>query len=237
MQGVDYEDVTEASGLGRFQHIAGEPLKPYLPETTGSGLALLDFDNDGWVDIYFVNSLTHAARRGKEKPLRPPCFATTATARSAMSLPVPASRTTAGARASAPAISTMTVGRIFMSSTWERAVCTATTATGASPMSPLKRGCKWICGRPDAPSEIMTAMGAWTCTWPATSNSIGTIRLRPVSRVKTRESANRPALRSSSGSPARPGSNDRGGMSGAAYDPGQRFARFSVCGWPADRWA
>ncbi|MDA1313811.1 MAG: CRTAC1 family protein [Acidobacteria bacterium] len=69
MKGVRYEDVTAASGLGQFRHIAGEPLKPYLPETTGSGLALLDYDNDGWVDIYFVNSLTHAARKGKEKAL------------------------------------------------------------------------------------------------------------------------------------------------------------------------
>ena len=69
MEGVDYEDVTEASGLGQFRHVAGEPLKPYLPETTGSGLALIDFDNDGWIDIYFVNSLTHAARRGQEEAL------------------------------------------------------------------------------------------------------------------------------------------------------------------------
>lgn len=65
---VRFEDVTQASGIASFQHLAGESLKPYLPETTGSGLALFDFDNDGWLDIYLVNSLTHAARRGKEKP-------------------------------------------------------------------------------------------------------------------------------------------------------------------------
>jgi len=28
----------------------------YLPETTGAGCAFLDYDNDGWMDIYFVNS-------------------------------------------------------------------------------------------------------------------------------------------------------------------------------------
>jgi len=67
-QGVIYEDVTDSSGVAQFRHLAGEPLKPYLPETTGSGLALFDYDNDGWLDIYFVNSLTHAARKGRENP-------------------------------------------------------------------------------------------------------------------------------------------------------------------------
>ena len=28
----------------------------YLPETCGSGCAFLDFDNDGWMDLYLVNS-------------------------------------------------------------------------------------------------------------------------------------------------------------------------------------
>ena len=67
-KGVTYEDVTTASGVGRFRYLAGEPLKPYLPETTGAGVALIDFDNDGWLDIYFVNSLTHGARKGSGNP-------------------------------------------------------------------------------------------------------------------------------------------------------------------------
>lgn len=69
-KGVTYEDVTAASGVGRFRYVAGEALKPFLPETTGSGVALIDFDNDGWLDIYFVNSLTHEARRGSA-PAKP----------------------------------------------------------------------------------------------------------------------------------------------------------------------
>src|SRR5207253_1999 len=28
----------------------------YLPETLGPGCAFLDYDNDGWMDLYFVNS-------------------------------------------------------------------------------------------------------------------------------------------------------------------------------------
>lgn len=68
-KGVVYDDITVASGVGRFRHLAGEPLKPYLPETTGSGVALFDYDGDGWLDIYLVNALSHAARVGRERPL------------------------------------------------------------------------------------------------------------------------------------------------------------------------
>ena len=28
----------------------------HLPETVGAGCAFLDYDNDGWMDIYLVNS-------------------------------------------------------------------------------------------------------------------------------------------------------------------------------------
>ena len=61
---VTYEDITGASGLSRFQHVAGDSAKPYIPETTGSGVALFDYDNDGWLDIYLVNALSTAARKG-----------------------------------------------------------------------------------------------------------------------------------------------------------------------------
>ncbi len=37
-------------------HTAGKSPERYLPETTGAGCAFLDYDNDGWMDIYLVNS-------------------------------------------------------------------------------------------------------------------------------------------------------------------------------------
>jgi hypothetical protein len=37
-------------------HTAGKSPQKYLPETTGAGCAFLDYDNDGWMDIYLVNS-------------------------------------------------------------------------------------------------------------------------------------------------------------------------------------
>ena len=65
---VNYEDITVSSGLSRFRHVAGNPLKPYIPETTGSGVALLDYNNDGWLDIYLVNGLSEEARKGQAAP-------------------------------------------------------------------------------------------------------------------------------------------------------------------------
>jgi enediyne biosynthesis protein E4 len=45
----------EKSGI-RWVHSNGKSPEKYLPETTGAGCAFLDYDNDGWMDIYFVNS-------------------------------------------------------------------------------------------------------------------------------------------------------------------------------------
>src|SRR6266699_4146661 len=44
-----------ASGI-RWRHVNGRSPEYYLPETTGAGCAFFDFDNDGWMDIYLVNS-------------------------------------------------------------------------------------------------------------------------------------------------------------------------------------
>ena len=67
-RGVSFEDATHDSGLGSFEHRAGSPHKPYLPETIGSGVALFDYNNDGWLDIYLVNALSDDARRGRVPP-------------------------------------------------------------------------------------------------------------------------------------------------------------------------
>jgi len=44
-----------ASGIG-WIHSAARSLQKYLPEASGPGCAFLDYDNDGWMDIYLVNS-------------------------------------------------------------------------------------------------------------------------------------------------------------------------------------
>jgi hypothetical protein len=44
-----------ASGIS-WTHVGGHSPQLYLPETLGPGCAFLDYDNDGWMDIYLVNS-------------------------------------------------------------------------------------------------------------------------------------------------------------------------------------
>ncbi len=51
-----FEEIpSSASGI-HWQHTAGKSPEKYLPETTGAGCAFFDYDNDGWMDIYLVNS-------------------------------------------------------------------------------------------------------------------------------------------------------------------------------------
>ncbi|MEP7131831.1 MAG: CRTAC1 family protein [Acidobacteriota bacterium] len=52
---VIFTDVAARAGL-KFTHDRGATPAHQLPETMGSGLAWLDFDNDGWMDLYVVQS-------------------------------------------------------------------------------------------------------------------------------------------------------------------------------------
>jgi hypothetical protein len=63
---VVFADATRAAGLDKFRHKMGSPGKSVILETPGSGVALLDYDNDGWPDIYLVNGSTFGALQGKE---------------------------------------------------------------------------------------------------------------------------------------------------------------------------
>ncbi len=48
-------DVTEKAGI-HFRHVNGASGRKYYPETFGSGCVFLDYDGDGWLDIFLVNS-------------------------------------------------------------------------------------------------------------------------------------------------------------------------------------
>ena len=47
-------DITSSTGI-RFEHLSS-PEQKYIVESMGGGVALIDYDGDGWLDIYFTNS-------------------------------------------------------------------------------------------------------------------------------------------------------------------------------------
>jgi hypothetical protein len=51
---IAFRDVTQQAGI-RFVQNNGAFGKKFLPETLGSGVAFIDYDNDGWPDIFLVN--------------------------------------------------------------------------------------------------------------------------------------------------------------------------------------
>jgi hypothetical protein len=63
---IVFQDISKQAGLTVWRHKMGSPEKKYILETPGSGVALLDYDNDGWLDIYVVNGSTYKALDGKE---------------------------------------------------------------------------------------------------------------------------------------------------------------------------
>jgi enediyne biosynthesis protein E4 len=51
-----FEEIPAATSGIHWVHTAGKSRMKYLPESSGAGCAFLDYDNDGWMDIYLVNS-------------------------------------------------------------------------------------------------------------------------------------------------------------------------------------
>jgi hypothetical protein len=65
---IVFQDVAAKAGLTSWHHVAGTPAKRLILEAKGPGVCLLDYDNDGWLDIYLVNGSTYDALAGKAEP-------------------------------------------------------------------------------------------------------------------------------------------------------------------------
>jgi hypothetical protein len=136
---IVFQDISKQAGLTAWHHKMGSPEKKYILETPGSGVALLDYDNDGWLDIYVVNGSTYEALDGKEPAPNAALFHnnhdgtfTDVAAKAG----VTNDRWGFGA---AVGTSTTTAGQTSTSATTARTASTATITTGPSPTSRKRR--------------------------------------------------------------------------------------------------
>ncbi len=65
---VHFVDVASDAGLD-FQHVAGDPVrKEYILEVTGSGVAVFDYDEDGYQDVFLVNQTRWESEEAQPPP-------------------------------------------------------------------------------------------------------------------------------------------------------------------------
>ena len=65
---ADYVDIAASARLTARTVIGGETTKEFILESTGGGVALLDYDGDGWTDIFLVNGSRIGGFPGGEEP-------------------------------------------------------------------------------------------------------------------------------------------------------------------------
>ena len=64
---MSFKDMTEKTGI-TFKHTDGSSGGFYIMETVSAGLALFDYDNDGDIDIYFLNGAALKGTKYKQPP-------------------------------------------------------------------------------------------------------------------------------------------------------------------------
>jgi hypothetical protein len=65
---ANFVDVAEKSGLTMQEIFGGIETKKYIIETTGTGVAIFDYDNDGWPDIFLVNGTRLEGKSSGDAP-------------------------------------------------------------------------------------------------------------------------------------------------------------------------
>ena len=161
--GYPFVEVPPSASKITWVHNAGKSALKHLPEISGAGCAFLDYDNDGWMDIYLVNSgkcgLFHArdpsAKRALPQQSRWDIYRRDREGR--------CGGAAASEWVSRWAITTMTAIPIFTLLSTGAAFCTTTTATAHSPMSPTKRALPLQDGPRARSGSITTTTAGLTC--------------------------------------------------------------------------
>ncbi|MFN0112885.1 MAG: CRTAC1 family protein [Blastocatellia bacterium] len=65
---INFQDIAAKAGLSAPNVSGPERDKQYIIETIGSGIALFDYDNDGWLDVFIVNGATLAPPPKGQEP-------------------------------------------------------------------------------------------------------------------------------------------------------------------------
>ena len=76
----EFRDDAASAGL-RFVFDNGQSPLRQLPETTAGGVGLLDYDGDGWLDVYVVQGCAFPPDPSRPFPPATVCSATAAMAR------------------------------------------------------------------------------------------------------------------------------------------------------------
>ncbi len=63
---ISFKNIARESGLNHKTVFGAEKSNKYLLETTGCGVAFFDYDNDGWLDLFFVNGTRFQAQSGPQ---------------------------------------------------------------------------------------------------------------------------------------------------------------------------
>ena len=63
-----FTDIAKKAGLTDTVVFGGVDTKKYIIETTGTGVAIFDYDNDGWPDIFIVNGTSLEALPSLKAP-------------------------------------------------------------------------------------------------------------------------------------------------------------------------
>jgi hypothetical protein len=65
---VQFVEVSHQAGIDSFHDVTGGPQKDYIPEAKGGGVAVFDYNGDGWPDIFLVSGATFEELENSKAP-------------------------------------------------------------------------------------------------------------------------------------------------------------------------